>query len=400
MRYDDRILAAERARTNPDYVLFTPRFREYETDNVHLHVFHHERFGGMIAIWTQSSVECFGDNHLVISYSRDDGVTWTEPRYIAGAVGTQNTVGTQASWAMPVVSASGRIYLFYFRETDFVDNGRQITGEFVCIVSDDCGETWTEPVPVPMRMTPYDVGPIQNNCIFEMGIRLKNGSVLFGYTKWTSYRICPPNGKWYEDDARLYFMRLDNIDEDPDPADLAVTFLPDDEHGVGIPLGDGIRSCAQEPSLVYLPDGRLFCTFRTALGYPAWTCSSDEGHTWTEPEAIRYDDGTPLVHPLSPCPVYCTGEGEYLFLFHNQAEDIGESRNTVYRITGHFDPEARQPVVFRAGTERLWMEVPPERGPLDIRFDLALYGSVTHTGGKMILWYPERKFFLLGKVID
>lgn len=87
-------------------------------------------------------------------------------------------------------------------------------------------------------------------------------------------------------------------------------------------------------------------------------------------------------------------------MYHNRAEDIGGSRNTVYRIVGTFDEKSDQPIVFENGTQSLWMEVPPETGALNIRFDLALYGSVTNKDGKMILWYPERKFFLLGKDIE
>ena len=33
------------------------------------------------------------------------------------------------------------------------------------------------------------------------------------------------------------------------------------------------------------------------------------------------------------------------------------------------------------------------------RLDLALYSSFTVRQGKAVLWYPERKFFLLGRVI-
>ncbi len=33
------------------------------------------------------------------------------------------------------------------------------------------------------------------------------------------------------------------------------------------------------------------------------------------------------------------------------------------------------------------------------RLDLALYASFTVRKGKPVLWYPERKFFLLGRVI-
>ncbi|MDB6025225.1 MAG: BNR/Asp-box repeat protein, partial [Verrucomicrobiales bacterium] len=34
------------------------------------------------------------------------------------------------------------------------------------------------------------------------------------------------------------------------------------------------------------------------------------------------------------------------------------------------------------------------------RFDVALYSSITVVNGKTVLWYPDRKFFLLGKIIS
>ncbi len=37
-------------------------------------------------------------------------------------------------------------------------------------------------------------------------------------------------------------------------------------------------------------------------------------------------------------------------------------------------------------------------GPLG-RHDLAVYTSYTEVAGERVLWYPERKFFLLGKRI-
>ncbi|MCX7006580.1 MAG: hypothetical protein NTY53_04910 [Kiritimatiellaeota bacterium] len=34
-----------------------------------------------------------------------------------------------------------------------------------------------------------------------------------------------------------------------------------------------------------------------------------------------------------------------------------------------------------------------------MRFDLSLYASFTCRKGVPVLWYPERKFFLLGRII-
>jgi len=238
---------------------------------------------------------------------------------------------------------------------------------------------------------------VQNNVVFQLPFRTREDKVFFGYTKWTSRAAHPGAKVWYYNDTHVFFAQIENIDDDPLPQDLRFTFFPDDERGVGFATPDGSSEVAQEPCVVILPDGRLFCSMRTCWGFPIYTVSDDGGHTWRKPKPICYDNGTPLVHPLSPCPIFEVEEGQYILLFHNQAEDIGASRNTLYKVRGHFDPDAEQPVVFPAGTEQLWMEIPDKDCPFRTAYDLAMYGSVTRSGGKPVLWYPDRKFFLLGK---
>ncbi len=401
MLFDQAILQREIGRTKPDFVLFSPKKTGYEDDNVHLHVVRHEMSGRLIAVWTQSSYDGSGDNHAMIAYSRDDGVTWTEPRYVAGAVPEDGTNGKQASWAFPVVSRSGKIYLFYFRETDYVDNHRGISAVLACMTSDDFGETWSESTDIPMRMTPFDSCEVQNNNIYQAPRRMPDGKYLFAYTKWTGYRVKARSPKWYEDDSHVYFMRCENLDDDPEPCDLRFTFLPDDERGVGIPIGDGDRSVAQEPCPVSLPDGRLFCTVRTSLGHAAYTVSSDGGHTWSVPSPIRFTDGSVFVHPLSPCPIFETRSGVYALLFHGNADDVGGSRNPLYRAVGRFAPDAEQPIRFEREECTLFMALPEEASiPGHTNNQLAMYSSAVKIGDRTVLWYPDRKCFLLGKYLD
>ena len=401
MLFDQEVLKREMRRTEPDFVLFSPKQTGYEDDNVHLHVVRHEKSGQLIAVWTQSSYDGFGDNHTMIAYSQNEGKTWTEPRYIMGTLPGHGTEDKQASWAFPVISRSGRIYLFYFRETDYIENNRGITAAFACRFSDDCGETWSESVDIPMRMTPFDSCEIQNNNIYQVPRRLPDGRYLFAYTKWSGYRVVPPNGKWYEDDAHLYFMRCENLDDDPEPEALRFTFLPDNERGVGIPNAAGDRSCAQEPCWTPLPDGRLFCSMRTAFGYAAYTVSADGGHTWSTPKPIRFSDGTVFAHPLSPCPIYGTGEGRYALLYHGHAEEIGDCRNPLYRARGTFDAEAEQPIRFDYADRDLYMALPEDAEISGhTRKQLAMYSSAVKIGNRTVLWYPDRKCFLLGKYLD
>jgi hypothetical protein len=73
--HDEKLLRRHITFTEPDYVMYVPRYKDYESDNVHLHVVDHPQFGGLIAFWTQSTVEGAGDNHAMMTRSRDGGKT-------------------------------------------------------------------------------------------------------------------------------------------------------------------------------------------------------------------------------------------------------------------------------------------------------------------------------------
>lgn len=412
MPFDNETVDRELARTSPDFVLFIPKAVGYEDDNVHLHVVRHEKSSQLVAVWTQSSYDGHNDNHAVIATSRDEGKTWCEPRFLFGARPGHGIADKQASWAVPVISRSGRIYVFFNRETDFIDFGRNLSGVLACSYSDDVGVTWSDPVDLRLRDTPYDYAGesnpshTQNNVIFQCPRRMKalGGRYLFSYGKYTSRKVKPAPEKWYKEDSHLFFMVAENLDDDPEPGDLVFTHLPDDDRGIGVPLErDGKdRSVAQEPCPVELPDGRLFCSLRTARGFAAYTVSEDGGHTWTEPEPIRFSDGTVFVHPLSPCPIYELGEGNgrFALLFHGHAEDIGNSRNPVLRARGVYDPTGEQPIRFDRTDCDTFMALPPdayiEGHPMN---QLSMYASTAEIGGRTVLWYPERKCFLLGKYL-
>ena len=391
--HEQHILDRHIAFTNPDYVMYVPKYKDYESDNVHLHVVDHPQFGGLIAFWTQSTVEGAGDNHAMMTRSRDGGKTWEDARFVIGAKPSQDKKEKQAHWAFPAVSKSGRIYLFYYREVEVVEFDRQITGIFSCVYSDDFGDSWSESYDVPLRVTPYDRhGQVQDNCCYQMPRRFADGKYLFGYSKYTNL------SKDYErQDSHIYFARLENLDEDPLPCNLKITHLPDDEQGLTVPQGEN-GSCAQEPSIAQLPDGRLICTLRNIRGSVYYTVSEDMGHTWREPEAMVFDDGSPIVHPLSPCPIYRLEENKYVLLFHGVvSDDIWYPRNPIRKVYGWFDPKGHQPVQFAAGSDEVYMELPEEEGRELGQFGATMYGCYVKQGDEHVLWYPDRKFFLLGK---
>ncbi|MBO4299161.1 MAG: exo-alpha-sialidase [Clostridia bacterium] len=96
-----------------------------------------------------------------------------------------------------------------------------------------------------------------------------------------------------------------------------VRFLSSDDNGrswqeamspIESPYGD--RGGLQEPGLLELPDGTLFCHMRTVYGFQYQSVSTDGGKTWSAPEpALQFPS------PDSPMRVIDTG-GRVLAVFN------------------------------------------------------------------------------------
>ncbi|MDF2927474.1 MAG: BNR/Asp-box repeat protein [Paenibacillaceae bacterium] len=407
MQEKSRTSAEEWMRSRPDIVVYVPSQDQYTGDNEHFLVF--ETPGGdLLALWTQSSVEGKGDNHLVTARSTDN-IGWSAPAYVAGS--RQGERGNQASWGFPVVSRQGRIYIFFTRDVGIYDLDSQTCGTMGSLFSDDDGETWQSGADIPMPRTVYD-HPDQsvprNWIVWQRPIRDSRGRWMVGYTTWSSPAVSglAPQG-WYSKDSRCMFMRFDNIDDGPDPEKLRITWLPSDNQGLEVPFpGMNELSVAQEPSLVLLPDQRLFCVMRTYTGYIWYAVSGDDGESWSKPAVLRNrDGGEPIKQPIASCPVYKLENGLYVLIFHNNDGNLGEfkpehalhNRRPAYLAVGEYQPEAEQPIWFRspvmfADTDGVTI------GP-KATCEIATYPSLTEYKGRRVLWYPDRKYFLLGKYI-
>lgn len=405
--------------TNPDYIVFVPQLvadKVSDTGNEELQVFDGPD-GSLMAVWTQSTMEGKSDQHIVFARSDDEGKTWSVPKIIAGPAKTGE--GPIAVWAFPLVSKSGRIYVLYDQNTGKYEPFFYPCGVMTGIYSDDNGRTWSQPQTIPMprsiRDNPDTTYPA-NWIVWQKPLRLtKDDKYLVGFTRWSSKRWrTNPTKWWISQDSVVEFMRFDNIDENPEPAKLQIAFLMQNERALTVPYpGYPNVSVCQEPSIVKLPDGRLFCVMRTGAGSPFWSKSSDDGENWTTPSRLlRRDGGEPLLHPLSPCPIYDMGDtkgsGRYVLFTHNHdghyqgygPMDTNYHRRPICIVTGHFKAGADQPVWFdepRPFMDHKGVKVgaPGTKG----RLDLAMYDSFTVRKGKAVLWYPERKFFLLGRVI-
>jgi hypothetical protein len=407
--------------TSPDFVVFVPKVTDTDvsdTGNEHFLVFDGPD-GSLMAVWTQSSAESQPDQHISFARSTDEGKTWSQPRIVAGPKRPGD--GHMASWGYPLVSKLGRIYILYSQHTGKFDSFFHHTGWLHGIWSDDNGQTWSQPQNVPVARSIHDnpdTSMPPNMLCWQKPLRLGNeGKYLAGFTRWTSFAVRKnPTPSWTSADARVEFMRFENVDASPEVQDLKISWFAVGEKALSVPFpGHPEVSACQEPSIVRLPDARLFCVMRTAAGSPFWSLSSDEGESWTEPRRLlRKDGGQPLLHPLSPCPMYdsggnTAGSGRYALFIHNHdghyggygPTDTGFHRRPVYLVWGRFQPRAAQPVWF--DEPRLFMDhrgVSLGKPGTTGRLDLALYSSFTVRQGRAVLWYPDRKFFLLGRIIE
>ena len=265
--------------------------------------------------------------HIISTRSKDHGHTWSAP------IDIEPPDGPEASWIMPLITPSGRIYTFY---TYNAENRRELiaddppysggktirvdlVGEYAFKYSDDGGKTWSkERYHIPVREMDLDrANPYGGKVRFFWGVGkpiVHDGVMYFGFAKI---------GRWGEGtmaQSESCFMRSDNILTVADPRKIHWETLPAGDHGLRSPEGP----IADEANLVALSDGTLFCTYRTVAGHPGHAYSRDGGYTWTPPAFMTYYPGGPLVnHPRAANFVRKLSEGEYagryIYWFHNNS---------------------------------------------------------------------------------
>lgn len=402
--------SVEWQRTNPDVAIYIPKEdMKHDCDNCVLAVTETPDGSELIAIWTQSSAEGFGDNRIVIART-NDGVNWSAPDVI---IGWTKDEPMQSSWGMPMYSKSGRLYIFFIKETEDNDLIGVHSGALALMYSDDNGHTWSDYALVPLPRCKWDHPDPKKNknwWSFQAPVRDESGHFVAGFTIETSPAILPHDKPYPHQDSHAAFIYFDNIDDDPDPCDVAVRILPND--GLSIPDYTFPEfSVAQEAAPVLLPDGRMFATMRNMSGfmqYSVW-----DGKVWSDPKPVIGHDGKPQPHPLSPCPIYRLKDGRYLCLTNNNPNRRGDFnwmdenclpftgfvvRNPLYLMVGVFDPDGEQPIRFGKPHEFM------NSGDISVGFrkkscTAPLYTAVTEWNGKRMFWYPERKYYILGKEI-
>lgn len=422
-------------RTSPDLAVYLPK-EENGFDSVNQHFLVTRTAGGAwLAIWTRGADEGEPNQCVVSSRSTNRGRTWSKPVIVDGSESAANAAvrapdrrtGTWAtapvdtdqdrrhagiaSWGFPIAApALGRIYCFYTKNEGVAEYRYDLCGVLRGRWSEDDGVTWSrETVDLPMRRTAIDhpdpAFPI-NWIVFQIPYLTSRQDVIGPFTRWPSRQVAGPTG------AECWFLRFDNILTEPVPARLTTTTLPDGCRGLRVPTYDDPRlSFAEEPALVELADGRLYTVMRTAAGYLAYSVSADAGHHWTTPAPLYRDaDGDLMLNPVVPAPLYKLRDGRFLLLFYNNNGDANggrfpcgydcwrTNRRPAFCSVGVETGTQHQPLRF--GTPKLFADNAGHAIGPGGRTDVATYPSLLEDGGERILFYPDRKHFLLGKYLN
>ncbi len=413
-------LQQELQKSKPDYICYVPGHWDGSTHdglNEHFLVFDGPD-RSMMAVWTQSDVASGlpggrQKNRIMFSRSTDEGVTWQQPQHIAGPRNYEDPQ-LMASWAFPMVSRRGRIYVIYNQNIGNRGWIEMHTGKMAGVFSDDNGKTWSKGQFIEMPKSQYDdpEGKVPAEWIvWQTPMRDLKGGFVVGYSHWLN----PARSRmkkvesWTQIESVVEFMRFTNVNNNPQPSDLKVRYTAWGDKALRAPYyRDPLMTVAQEPSMVRLPDKSLFCVMRTNSGYIWYSVSKDDGENWCNPRPLlRKDFGTPILQPVSCCPIYQLADGRYVLLHHDnrggyetKPEATWGPRRPAFIALAEFRPKADQPLWFSESKQLMDNgDVGVDGDPNSKQKNIGVYTSFSTRKGNNVLWHPERKFFLLGKKI-
>lgn len=199
--------------------------------------------------------------------SADGGRTWSEPRVIV-----PNEGGCNVMSASLLRLQDGRLALIYLRK-----NSDEDCCPFIRFSTDE-GETWSEPIRTVSRVGYF----VLNN---DRAIQLRSGRLLLPIAQHNLIRPADPTARPSFDPRGYFFVVWSD--------DGGATWIDGSEFW-GLPSG---RDFLQEPGVVELRDGRVWCFLRTNTGRQWQTFSADGGASWSVPKPSRFHS------PLAPMSI-------------------------------------------------------------------------------------------------
>ncbi|MBE6607772.1 MAG: exo-alpha-sialidase [Ruminococcaceae bacterium] len=273
--------------------------------------------------------------HVLSMISCDKGLTWCDETPVS------SPDLPESSYSVLYKTSYGRVYCFYNFNAD---NTRRIIGtnppfsdgfcrrvdtqgHFVFKYSDDNGKTWSQEwYELPVRTFDVDrINPYKGEIKFFWNVgkpMTLNNSIYLPLIKVREFGvdfICYSEG---------VLLKCENINSERDPEKLVWETLPDGNVGIRAPQELGIVS--EEHSYVPLSDGSIFCVFRTTTGHPWCAYSRDGGHTFSDPEPMKFADGRLFKHPRAANFIWKCENGKYIYWFHNHGGRNYDDRNPVW----------------------------------------------------------------------
>ncbi len=287
--------------------------------------------GRIMFAWSRYRGESWQDHaraDIAARFSCDGGATWSaEDGILVKDEGAQNVMSVSL-----LRLHDGRLAMFYLRKNSNVDCRPMMR------ISDDDGETWSEPVTCATFGGYF--------CLLnDQAVQLRSGRI-----------IAPVS--WHQGIAK------------PNASSSIVFFLSDDtgrswrlaQEGWK-PQVDG-ESLVAEPGIVELQDGRLYCYARTGLRRQWQSTSSDQGETWSPPEPSRFRS------PQAPMNIKrIPGSGHLLAVWNDLTPRWGVPRKKLVNGWAADSSWGRTPLVLAISKDegKTWrharaIETDPNRG--------------------------------------
>ena len=232
--------------------------------------------------------------------SDDEGRTWKFERTILRGAAKEMSGVLATGISALVTTASKKIILFgaFFGGYSADHDPAKSRNEGFTMESSDSGRTWSEP-----RLLP--TGERYLSSVLSASLH-SSGRIIFPFGFLT-----PHHGKFavsaiYSDDDGEHWRRSGSVLESE---------------------GGGFESGACEPSVVELPDGRLWMLMRVQTGVQWESFSADRGETWEKARPSR------LLSSNSPAVLCRLSTGQVAVAWNNSVRKPYGRRNLTLAVT-------------------------------------------------------------------